>query len=377
MLSTLSTEYCSAVLQADDHRTTLELEMDSFGFTHLDVSVELCRRWNLEPALIEAIASHHLNANEILALTDETRPSLTAALVVAAQCSEYLNTVVRSPDADRGDIDRLLTLLFRFRPDEIVETLSDLDVRVGELAASLSIDIGESDPLDRVLQEAQATLAEIALQSQMDTILAYRQAAAAEKKLQDAQRESEDIRESAFRDALTGAYNRSFMDSLFEAELSRCQERGSSLGFLFLDLDGFKQLNDICGHAVGDQALCTVAEVLKSSVRNSDFVIRYGGDEFLVVLIDMNERVLLRIAERIRQKIAETSLEADASAKISSSVGALIYTPGGKDQVAAKHILDESDRAMYTAKREGGDRVAIARMVGRESLSLELVAQGA
>jgi len=376
MLSTHSSAYCSAVLQADGHRSTVETEVDSFGFTHVDVSVELCRRWNLEPALIDAIASHHLSADEILASTDETRPSLTAALVVAAQCSDYLEAVVRSPDADRGDIDRLLTLLFRFRPDEIVETLSDLDVRVGELAISLSIDIGESGPLDRILEEAQATLAEIALQSQMDTILAYRQAAAAEKKLRLARKESEDVRESAFRDALTGAYNRSFMDSLFDAELSRCRERGSSLGFLFLDLDGFKQLNDTCGHEVGDQALCTVAEVLKSSVRNSDFVIRYGGDEFLVVLIDMNERVLLRIAERIREKVSEARLEADESVRISSSVGALIYTPGEKDRVAAKHILKESDRAMYRAKRDGGDRVAIVRMVGAKSHSLELVAQG-
>jgi len=376
MLSTLSAEYCSAVLQADDQRSTLELELDSFGFTHVDVSVELCRKWNLEPVLLDAIATHHLSTNEILASTDETRPPLNAALVVAAQCSDYLESVVRSPRADRGDIDRLLTLLFGFRPDEIVETLSDLDVRVRELAASLAIDIGESPPLDGILEKAQATLADIALQSQMDTIVAYRQAATAKDKLRLAQRESEEIRDSAFRDALTGAYNRGFMDSLLDRELSRCQDGGWSLGFLFLDLDSFKQLNDTCGHTVGDQALCTVAEVLKSSVRNSDFVIRFGGDEFLVVLVDMNERVLLRIAERIRERISEARLGTDASVTISSSVGALFYTPSEKDRVAAKHILKESDRAMYKAKRDGGGQVALARMVGGKSLSLELVAQG-
>jgi diguanylate cyclase (GGDEF)-like protein len=376
MLSTLSTAYRSGVLQTDDPRSLVEVERESFGFTHVDVSVELCRRWNLEPSLIDAIATHHKSVKEILASTDETRPGLDAALAVAAQCSDYLEAVVLSANADRRDLDRLLTLLFRFCPDEIVETLSDLDTRVSELAISLSIDIGESSPLDRILEEAQATLADIALQSQMDAILAYREAAAAKKSLRLAQKISEGIRESAFRDPLTGAFNRNLLDVLSEAELSRCQDEGWSLGFLFLDIDGLMQLNETSGRTVGDQALCTVAEILKSSIRNSDFVIRYGGDEFLVVLVDMNERVLLRIAERIRERISEARLAADESVEISSSIGALIYTPTGEDDVAAKDILKETDRAMCKAKRDGGDQIAIARMVGRKSLSSELVAQG-
>jgi diguanylate cyclase (GGDEF)-like protein len=268
---------------------------------------------------------------------------------------------------------RIVELARAEEPDfrEIVATLSDIDHRVGEVASSFTIDVGECPSLDRILEDAQATLVHIALQSQVGAILASRQVTAAEEELRLARETCDEVRESAFRDPLTGAFNRSFMDVLLDREMARCRHEGKPLGFLFLDFDDFKQLNDTHGHTVGDQVLGAVAETLKSSIRPSDFVIRYGGDEFPVVLVGVSENAFLRIAQRIREKVAQTRLETDPSMAISCSVGALLYTPVGKDRIPVKRILRESDQAMYQAKREGGDQVAVAKMVGKRLMPFE------
>lgn len=131
------------------------------------------------------------------------------------------------------------------------------------------------------------------------------------------------------------------------------------MGLMFLDIDKFKSVNDDHGHALGDEAIRVVADVLKEIVRKTDFVIRYGGDEFLVVLTRVTHRDLSRVAERIADEIRSATLPSDPSVRITSSVGAVHYQPGKRDDIDASWLVHEVDQAMYEAKRNGGDQVRL------------------
>ncbi len=156
----------------------------------------------------------------------------------------------------------------------------------------------------------------------------------------------------ALIDPLTGLENRRVLDYLNQ-KLSR--QRADGVYVLFIDIDNFKQINDTYGHMFGDKVLKAVADVVLSSVRTSDNVIRFGGEEIVVVLHRVDEKTALEIAERIRAKIEEISFEDHPEVKISVSIGVAPYSE------SLTNSINSADKAMYLAKKEGKNRVVILR----------------
>ncbi len=343
----------------NDH--TVQLEMDAFGFSHVDVSVALCRNWRVDDEIVDAIESHHMPVDDALAETDD---ALASGLVAASCCASSMLSVVESRECDRSDLDRLLTNAFGFLPDEITDLLNDIDCHVNQTSATLDINAGDSPPARSILHEAQSLLAEIALQAQL-------KAFGAEQQLAEALEESSRIQDEAWSDSLTGVFNRSYLDPAVDQAAGDCLRQKSALGCLFLDVDGFKEVNDNHGHEAGDQALREVGEILKTSVRNSDYVIRYGGDEFCVLLVGVNERLLWRIAERIRERIADIKFPG-TDAKVSGSIGALLFKLNARKPVAPKKLIASADAAMYESKKKGGNRVSGYRIDGRKKIRLQV-----
>ena len=375
MLAGLKNHYVDGVDPVDGFQVETMCEQQEFGFTHVDVSVELCHRWNLEPGLVEAISRHHASVADAGRNLPEDERHLAVALAISSQIADYFASVVHSRECDRSVIDDALIRHFGGRPDELFVLFSEVDLRVSEMAVSLGIDIGDAPPLERNLAEAQAALAKLAVQSQLEAVQAHRKLAESKRRLKAALNESQDLKETACRDSLTGTYNRGFLEDAINLQLKRSLENGRPLSFLFLDVDRFKQLNDTHGHQQGDQTLCEVADVLKTSVRPSDFVIRYGGDEFLVILIDAADPMVKQIAERIRSRIAGlASSRNDQAPTVSCSIGALICDPSGRKHPTCETILHEVDGAMYQAKKRGGDAVALVRLEGRKSRTTDLPA---
>jgi diguanylate cyclase (GGDEF)-like protein len=163
-------------------------------------------------------------------------------------------------------------------------------------------------------------------------------------------------------DELTGLYNRRHLFSELQRELERVA-RGASCGVLMIDLDGFKRVNDQLGHDAGDQLLRDIAGALTVETRAVDLVARYGGDEFVVVLPDLEREVALPVAERVVAAVAKVGRTRWPSTPVTASVGVAICRPG--DDVAA--VMRRADDQAYTAKRAGGDRVALADEQTRES----------
>jgi diguanylate cyclase (GGDEF)-like protein len=170
----------------------------------------------------------------------------------------------------------------------------------------------------------------------------------------------EDLRNEVERDALTGVLNRRGFDLTLEARVSRLLQ-GEVLGVLFLDLDGFKAVNDTLGHKAGDQVLKTSASLLKGATRNSDIVARLGGDEFAIIVSRCGQQLLLNIAERIIESFAcdkyLSRIRQNHGLNVSCSIGGAMF-PTHANTVAG--IVELSDGLMYKAKKAGKNCYRIA-----------------
>lgn len=156
------------------------------------------------------------------------------------------------------------------------------------------------------------------------------------------------LAEQAIRDVLTGLYNRRFFDERIEVELARASRNRQGVAFLMCDLDYFKSVNDTHGHHVGDEVLKTVAGAILSSTRGSDLIVRWGGDEIVVVLSETNESGGRIVAQRIRRAVRRLS-EA-RGVRFDISIGIAVYPTHGE---SVAQLIRLADRALYIAKKSG------------------------
>lgn len=157
-------------------------------------------------------------------------------------------------------------------------------------------------------------------------------------------------------DELTGLFNYRYLEIALERELKRAERYGSSLSVLFLDLDLFKNVNDCHGHLVGSKVLKEVGILLKKSVREVDSVMRYGGDEYTVILVETGVGGAATVAERIRRSIEAHNFLADEgyTIKLTASLGYACFPDDAKTKT---DLLELADRAMYRGKSSGKNMV--------------------
>lgn len=152
----------------------------------------------------------------------------------------------------------------------------------------------------------------------------------------------------ADRDGLTGLYNRRKLGELLDTAVTAALKLGQRVGVLFIDLDGFKGVNDAHGHSVGDKLLTTVASRIAARTRTGDFVCRYGGDEFVVILPRVADMAAaLQVADSIRHRVALPYRIDGTELQVTAAIGAAIYP----DQaVSAVELLQLADESMYRVK---------------------------
>ena len=166
------------------------------------------------------------------------------------------------------------------------------------------------------------------------------------------------LRHIAQHDALTALPNRTLFDDRLQALLLRARHSQELLGLLYLDLDHFKHVNDTWGHAAGDALLQDVAQRISRSVRESDTVCRMGGDEFVVLLAGIRQVGHALIAgEKIRAALLQPFEVGGQRLSVSASIGAAVFPGHGSE---GQHLIREADRAMYDAKKRGGNRCVMA-----------------
>ena len=165
-------------------------------------------------------------------------------------------------------------------------------------------------------------------------------------------RQLEDVLEAAKRDTLTGLFNRAHFESVLRNRIEQSKRRTDTLSVAMIDLDGFKEVNDGMGHAMGDLALRQVGHLLGGQARDTDIAARYGGDEFAWLMPGTSVEAAVAVADRIRRLVRDMSR--DLNLPISLSIG-IASCP--EDAASLADLIDCADAAMYQAKGAGGNQV--------------------
>lgn len=163
------------------------------------------------------------------------------------------------------------------------------------------------------------------------------------------------VEELTIIDSLTGAYNRRYLELFMEKTIPFSKRTNSSLVFMMLDIDHFKKVNDNYGHQCGDQALKHTSSIINNNVRNSGVFVRFGGEEFAVILPNTDVAEGLIIAERIREAVEKSEfIYQNERIHFTISIGVSVYSGENVEE-----FIEKSDNALYKAKENGRNQVAI------------------
>ncbi|MEW6189074.1 MAG: GGDEF domain-containing protein [Actinomycetota bacterium] len=160
-------------------------------------------------------------------------------------------------------------------------------------------------------------------------------------------------------DGLTEVFNHRYFYEHLEKEMERAERYNRPLSLIMMDIDYFKDYNDVCGHKRGDDVLKQMAKMLIETTRKFDVVARYGGDEFTIILPETDKTEALNIAERIRRDVEQYAFSFDDSPEkryltMSLGIATYPYDAGNVDE-----LVDGADRALYKAKKRGRNRVCL------------------
>ncbi len=166
------------------------------------------------------------------------------------------------------------------------------------------------------------------------------------------------LKKQSIKDPLTGLYNRRFLEETLPKIISSANRRHSKVGFLMIDIDHFKKINDTYGHDIGDKVIQTISSVILNSIRESDIAVRFGGEEFLVILNNIHSiNDVLRVAEKIRKTIEKTKCPTvKKTIKKTVSIGASLYSDNCQN---VSECIKNADLALYKAKNNGRNQVVI------------------
>lgn len=202
--------------------------------------------------------------------------------------------------------------------------------------------------LDIVLSETKG------LRFSDEVFAAQEQVKHAEQKIESLKSELEQLREIVQTDQMTGAFNRRGLDEIFKREAARADRNAQSLGVVLVDLDNFKQINDNFGHQYGDSVLISLVAVAKETLRPTDIVARFGGEEFVILLPDVEMEEALTIIHRLQTNLAKNNfLQKDSQfMSITFSAGIALRSFGEHQN----SVINRADKALYQAKRTGKNR---------------------
>lgn len=168
------------------------------------------------------------------------------------------------------------------------------------------------------------------------------------------------LNSKSYVDELTHLFNRRYYNEHFAIEFKRAQRYQHELSLMFIDIDNFKEINDTYGHSVGDVVLQNVSNYIEKHTRGSDICIRYGGDEFLILLPETNRKAAYEVGSKLKKVVEEMPISINGKLDdlvVGLSIGIASYP---EDTIEPKMLIELADRALYEAKKSGKDQIILA-----------------
>ena len=331
--------------------------------------------WQIGPSLIEALSAFEPEISEVLAEFDESfyvalfedlsievlmRDAAIRKRAIAAMTAHWRQILTAEPcvEALEGSAEigkrhsefGITERQFLFTCEQVLQRI------VRAISKSSRRDADHAAAVEAVLKVALGH-AEIAL-------TAYRESAASLAALIELRRGTKALRNQvhsleaiAYIDKLTGLFNRRYFDQALTKEIARARRSNRPLCLVMADLDHFKTVNDLHGHAAGDVVLHELGKTLLQVARQSDVCARIGGEEFAVILPDTPPDHARMFAERLRKRLAERQIKIDKTKTISVTASLGISILGASD--TAKELCANADHALYQAKRDGRNQSVI------------------
>jgi two-component system cell cycle response regulator len=283
-----------------------------------------------------------------------------AAAIAMASGGNY--DIVMVADGDRSDDALRLCSQLRSQPETRHGPILLLVPEGSEERLAKALELGINDYLVRPIEQ--------------DELIARSWTQIRRKRYEERLRENYVVSvNAAVTDPLTGLYNRRYLESHFERICGRLKEEGKTISLLMLDIDHFKQVNDTYGHDAGDQVLQVVAKRVVSNLRGFDTAVRFGGEEFVILLPDAPLSAAVSTAERLCKAMSSAPVPMTNGAEaisVTASLGAATMMAGDE---SLEDLLRRADAALYQAKGSGRNRV-ISSVVDHEALSQQQSAVG-
>jgi diguanylate cyclase (GGDEF)-like protein len=327
-----------------DHRALIEHERKRLQLDHADAGSWLMRNWRLPERLYTAIAhSHRVDHGP----TDPGADAFDRCIALSGTIADlFLAEPAKRPIADVAQAAERALGMDNTRFSEICATIGSL---IPETETLFDMDIlGGANP-ESLVEQAREIL-------MVRHLHALHEVSNLKATTDSLSTRALELEEQTQRDALTGTYNRAFLDKYLAREFQNAIQRGWPLSLAFADLDNFKKINDTYGHQAGDGILRAIGRILKSNTRESDIVARYGGEEFVLALPATDAETARAICDRIVNAL-QLAKHDIGSARVNVTVSIGCATHGGEQLFKdVNSFIKAADQALYTAKLQGRNR---------------------
>jgi len=352
-----------------------ELERERLGDDHAAVGAWLMRHWRLPNYLCQATAGS-LDPDSVE--TSEAYRALAQCVALAARIADIW--VRPNYWQNSQEVADLAQRWFGLETDHYVEILEAVGAKFPEIAALFQIRSLDAIEIAGIIDQAREVLdirtvqrwperasgSVLPVERESPAVLPnqlFSTVAAVSARTGRSQRDSiTGLTTSYVFDALTGLFSRQLLNERLQQELMAAREQNWPLSIVLLDLDGFRQINEVCGQGVGDQVLIALGRLLGGNIRRQDLVARYGDDEFALLLpangIDASRRLVERLLALIRGW--EPALPGGRSLRVTMSAGLVIYPDVGlADSDSGERLLAAAEQALQLAKQAGGDQLIV------------------
>ena len=329
-----------------DHLRLERLERESLGVDHREVGAWLAKRWQL-PAYLEHTTRGSHNPESVSG--PGAFPAHTRAVAVASFVAEiWLNTTDRQETTRQAA--ECARMWLKMSGEDFTKVLLSVSKAMPELSRLFEIAI-DQDTLMATLDEAREALVRVSLKNAQTAIQA-------EHHVHKLSKQKEEAESQARRDALTGLFNRGHFDVQLRLAFDAALELGRPLSLIFCDVDHFKGVNDKFGHQAGDAVLQTMGKVVMRCMRQLDIPVRYGGEEFAIILPATDRAGAKIAAERLRKVLEKQEMMVGGGRAINVTASFGVATMDAKFQPEdAAQLVKSADECVYAAKHAGRNRV--------------------